>query len=168
MEKNDYIRKAEKKDASRLAEILIFTKRNTYRPFFQNDAVSFNEMQVLDLALQLRDQEEERKDIYVYDDGIVRGMARWREADWEDGTECIQLDELYVDAFFHGLGIGTAFMKKGIEEAQTREIKRIYLWVLEKNQKARRFYEGFGFRPDGSRRLEPDTPEYLLRYVLEM
>ena len=44
------IRKAEKKDASRLAEILIFAKRTAYRPIFENDYVSFQEMQVLDLA----------------------------------------------------------------------------------------------------------------------
>ena len=50
------IRKAEKKDASRLAEILIFAKRTAYRPIFKNDYVSFQEMQVLDLALDFRDR----------------------------------------------------------------------------------------------------------------
>lgn len=45
------IRRAEIKDASRLAEILIFAKRTAYRQIFNNDNVSFNEMQVLDLAL---------------------------------------------------------------------------------------------------------------------
>lgn len=44
------VRKATKMDASRLAEILIFAKRTAYRPIFQDDLVSFNEMQVLDLA----------------------------------------------------------------------------------------------------------------------
>ena len=34
------IRAASKKDASRLAEILIFAKRMAYRPIFQNDIVS--------------------------------------------------------------------------------------------------------------------------------
>lgn len=44
------IRRAAPKDASRLAEILIFAKRVAYRPIFQNDAVSFGQMQVLPLA----------------------------------------------------------------------------------------------------------------------
>lgn len=43
------IRRAEIKDSSRLAEILIFAKRTAYREIFKNDNVSFNEMQVLDL-----------------------------------------------------------------------------------------------------------------------
>lgn len=38
------IRKAENKDISRIAEIIVFTKRVTYRPIFKNDFVSFNEM----------------------------------------------------------------------------------------------------------------------------
>ena len=46
----DYIRKATINDVSRLAEILVFTKRMHYRPIFQNDKVSFGEMQVLPLA----------------------------------------------------------------------------------------------------------------------
>lgn len=41
------LRKAGNMDISRIAEILIFTKRTTYRPIFKNDNVSFNEMQVL-------------------------------------------------------------------------------------------------------------------------
>ena len=45
------IRKATKEDASRLAEIQIYAKRYSYRSIFQNDEVSFNEMQVLKLAL---------------------------------------------------------------------------------------------------------------------
>ncbi len=40
------MRKAERRDIPRVAEILIFTKRMAYRPIFENDALSFNAMQV--------------------------------------------------------------------------------------------------------------------------
>lgn len=43
------IRKAEKKDISRIAEIIVFGKRVAYRPIFENDDVSFNELQVVNL-----------------------------------------------------------------------------------------------------------------------
>ena len=42
-----HIRKSTLQDVSRIAEILIFTKRMNYRFIFQNDRVSFGEMQVL-------------------------------------------------------------------------------------------------------------------------
>ena len=44
------IRKSAIQDVSRLAEILVFTKRMNYRSIFQNDKVSFGEIQVLPLA----------------------------------------------------------------------------------------------------------------------
>ena len=40
----NHIRKATIADVSRIAEILVFTKRMNYRPIFQNDKVSFGEI----------------------------------------------------------------------------------------------------------------------------
>ncbi len=54
----NYIRKAVAQDASRLAEILIFTKRMNYRKIFQDDRVSFGEMQVYPLAQDYIDYPE--------------------------------------------------------------------------------------------------------------
>ena len=42
------------KDISRIAEIIVFGKRVAYRPIFQNDEVSFNELQVLDIIEEFR------------------------------------------------------------------------------------------------------------------
>ncbi len=47
------LRKACEKDIPRIAEILIFAKRVSYRPIFENDEVSFNAMQVLAKAENL-------------------------------------------------------------------------------------------------------------------
>ena len=44
------LRKAEEKDIARIAEIIVFTKRHTYRDIFKNDHVSFNVIQVLSEA----------------------------------------------------------------------------------------------------------------------
>ena len=50
------IRKATIQDASRIAEILVFTKRVNYRSIFHDDKVSFGEMQVYPLAKQYLDE----------------------------------------------------------------------------------------------------------------
>ena len=68
------IRRAKVNDASRIAEILIFTKRVNYRQIFQNDVVSFGEMQVYPLAKELIDYPDKLKNIWVYDDDFVKGM----------------------------------------------------------------------------------------------
>jgi GNAT superfamily N-acetyltransferase len=162
------IRRAEEKDASRLAEILIFAKRTAYRQIFNNDNVSFNEMQVLDLALDFRDKESELEDIYVYDDGIVKGLIKWGKADSKDIENSIEIFELYIDTFFQGQGIGSVLIKDCIEQAKKQSIRKIFLWVLEKNYNARKVYEKHGFKPDDVSRFEDGTTEVLLRYKLEM
>lgn len=164
METIQWVRPAQQKDASRLAEILIFAKRCAYRPIFQNDPVSFNEMQVLDLALSFRDREEERKNIYVYDDGIVRGMMKWTKEETPEGKCRVQLEQLYVEPFFQGMGIGKALMQECLNKARQEGAMEVWLYVLEKNEKARKFYEKSGFEWDKTRWPEAGTPEYLLRY----
>ena len=68
------LRKAENKDIARIAEIIIFTKRVTYRPIFNNDNVSFNVMQVLSEA-QEYSKPNGLDNMYVYDDGIVKAIV---------------------------------------------------------------------------------------------
>ena len=145
----DLIRPARPGDASRLAEILIFTKRVHYRPIFQNDAVSFGEMQVYPLARDYLDHPEKLSGVWVYDNGIVKGLVH------VSGPE---LQELYVEPFFQGQGVGGALLQFAADKQGANR-----LWVLEKNEAAVRFYQKHGFHPTGERRLEPGTPEFLLR-----
>lgn len=153
------IRKATPADASRLAEILIFAKRTSYRPIFQCDQVSFNEMSVLELALRYRDDPEMLQDVYVYDDGIVRGMMSWKRS-----PNVWQLQELYVDTFFQKQGYGEKLLKNFLENAGNNGAERVFLWALEKNLRARDFYEKNGFRFLGRKKLEEGTTEWLYKY----
>ena len=98
----DYIRKAVKQDASRLAEILIFTKRMNYRKIFHDDKVSFGEMQVYPLAQNYIDNPEKLENIWVYDNEFVKGMIH---------IEGKGLLELYVDPFFQNEGIGAKLIE---------------------------------------------------------
>ena len=86
-----HIRKAEKQDIGRIAEILIFTKRMHYRSIFQNDKVSFGEMQVLSLAKEYLEDLTKLENIWVYDDEFVNGLIH---------VEGTRIAELFVDTFF--------------------------------------------------------------------
>ena len=68
------IRKATIQDSSRIAEILIFTKRVNYRSIFHDDKVSFGEMQVYPLTKQYMDDPSKLANIWVYDDEFVKGI----------------------------------------------------------------------------------------------
>ena len=162
------VRPAAPGDASRLAEIQVFAKRTAYRPIFQNDAVSFGNIQVLPMALDYRDRPGALAGVYVYDDGLVRGMARWGPPEGEAPAGALQLHELYVDPFFQGQGVGSALLSAFLEEAAALGTPSVLLWVLAQNAAARRFYEARGLRPDGARDREPGTPEPLLRYAMDL
>ena len=141
------IRKAEPKDLSRIAEILVFTKRMKYRAIFHNDEYSFNELQVVKVADEFKDPELLDK-VWVYDDGIVKGMLH---------LEGKEIAELYVDYFFWKEGIGSKLVEFAKEMFNVK-----FVWTLEKNEDAIRFYEEHGFKLNGKRQLEDGTPEFIV------
>ena len=106
------LRKAENKDIPRIAEIIIFTKRVTYRPIFQNDNVSFNEMQVVKEIERLK-QPNELDNVYVYDDGIVKATIKA-----EITPEKANVSDFLVDTFFQGEGIGTIILSELLNKTQ--------------------------------------------------
>ena len=143
------IRQATIEDSSRIAEILIFTKRMKYRKIFHDDKVSFGVMQVYPLAKEYLEHPEKLEHIWVYDDEFVKGMVH---------IEGKQIAELYVDSFFENQGIGSVLIDFAVEEKQCN-----WLWVLEKNTEAIRFYERHGFALTEKKQLQVGTTEYLVR-----
>ncbi|MDE5714537.1 MAG: GNAT family N-acetyltransferase [Anaeroplasmataceae bacterium] len=145
----DNIRKADIRDSSRIAEILIFTKRMNYRKIFHNDKISFGEMQVYPLAQDYILQPEKLNNIWVFDDEFVKGMIHIK------GKEVV---ELYVDPFFQNMSIGTKLIEFAIQMFHVS-----YLFVLEKNIGAIRFYQRHGFSLTQKRLLEEGTKEYKVK-----
>ena len=143
-----YIRKATEHDLSRIAEILVFVKRINFRPIFQNDDYSFGELQVLTVAKEYSNPDI-LSHIWVYDDGIVKGLIH---------IEGQEIKELYVDAFFQNQGVGAKLI-----EFVKKEFPVSFLWAVEKNVAAIRFYERHNFYPSGVRELEEGTTEYLVK-----
>ncbi len=146
------IRRATVEDASRIAEILVFTKRMNYRKIFQNDKVSFGEIQVYPIAKAYIDDPEKLEGVWVYDDEFVKGVLH---------IVGDRIEELYVDHFFENLGIGGELMRFAIEKNCR------YLWVLEKNKDARRFYERYGFTVTGKKQFQEGTTEYIVELKRE-
>ena len=147
------LRKAGNMDISRIAEILIFTKRTTYRPIFKNDNVSFNEMQVLN-EIEKLSQPSALDNIYVYDAGIVKATVKI-----EDIGEKTKVSEFFVDPFFQGEGIGTKILNNVIEKS-----KEVFLYVLDKNERAIRFYVKMGFKYTGEKEEFLNSGFYMLKY----
>ena len=142
------IRKARPEDASRIAEILVFTKRMNYRSIFCDDNFSFNDLQVLPVAQKYLTDPVLLAQTWVYDDGIVKGLIEVREN---------EIETLYVDHFFQCEGIGGKLIEFAIERFSVD-----YAWVLEKNLRVMPFYERHGFKYYGTRKPEAGTSEFII------
>ena len=142
------IRKARLDDISRIAEILVFVKRIKFRPIFQNDDYSFGKLQVLRVAEKYKSPDI-LDNIWVYDDGIVKGLIHI------EGNEIV---ELYVDYFFQNQGVGSALIEYAKEKYPVK-----FLWAIEKNVEAIRFYERHDFHIAKNKKFEEGTTEYLVK-----
>ncbi len=111
------------------------------------------------------DVEQRRRRTAERADGVVESVAvqdgailGWVVAgpcrdDDRPGTHQGEVYACYVlpDRWRHGIGrLLMAYANQVLEQAGRGDIT---LWVLEANARARRFYESFGFHPDGSRKL---------------
>ncbi len=157
------IRKSNKNDASRIAEIFIFAKRVAYRPIFCDDAVSFGLMQVLPLALEYQNNEDLLSNIYVYDDEFVKGLVNFKFNE-EDSTG--EIFELYVDPLLQKQGVGNILFTFAINTLKEKNARKISLWVLEKNITAINFYKKHGFIETQNRKLQEGTSEFIREYIL--
>ena len=145
----DYIRRAEKHDAARLAEIEIFNYRLNFYPIFKCDEYYFSELSVPSLMENYLKNEDILSNTFVYDDGVVKGFVRI------DGSE---VKKLFVEPALQGNAIGEKLLKYAVKEHNAD-----FLWALEKNVRAIRFYERNGFHLTDEKKLEEDTEEFLVK-----
>lgn len=142
------IRQAKREDLERIAEIEVFNYRLYFYPIFRTDNFFFDELRVSE---RIRHYEEELSNLWVYDDGVIKGFFHMA------GKE---IRKLFVEPVFHSAGIGGALLDYAVTRLCADE-----LWALQKNLRAISFYARHGFHPTGEKRLEEDTAEYLIRLI---
>jgi ribosomal protein S18 acetylase RimI-like enzyme len=69
---------------------------------------------------------------------------------FEPRGEAVELRQLYVVEEMKGQGVADSLMEWVIERARDRRADYLYLSVFTENQRARRFYERYGFEPEGT------------------
>lgn len=134
-----HIRQAEERDAGRIAEILVFNYRLNFYPILKNDAFYFDEIQVMSVAEKYLADKGTLRNVYVYDDGTVKGVLQI------SGRE---VQKLFVEPALQGCGIGEKLLRYAVENCRAD-----FLWALEKNERAIKFYQRNGFHQTSGKNL---------------
>ena len=141
------IRKATLRDAGKIAEIQVASWQAVYKGIFPDELL-------LSLSIDKRKKlwrrgiEEGRSQFYIWEaDGDIQGFAELgppQDADKELPNDT-ELFAIYLKPNLYGSGTGTRFWSEIERDFRGH---RISLWVLEKNQLGRKFYEKNGFTLD--------------------
>jgi len=86
------------------------------------------------------------------DQGLVIGWIRVGPAEAPEHSMG-EVHGIYVDPEWWGEGVGRSLMEAGHEVLRSSGFSKAILWVLEGNDRAKRFYEHLGWSWDGTLRM---------------
>ena len=139
-------------DAAALADLGASTFTHTFGHLYQPG----------DLEIFLQNHSPENWDRELNDDafeihvaeceGRLVGYAKLGppHLPFEPRGEAAELRQLYVVEEMKGRGVADTLMEWVIERARRRRADYLYLSVFTENHRARRFYEKYGFEPEGT------------------
>ncbi|WP_328504837.1 GNAT family N-acetyltransferase [Streptomyces sp. NBC_00457] len=140
-------------DCDRVAEIRVRGWQTAYRGLLPQSYLD---------GLSVEQDAERRRTFFAQSDGSVVDLVAEQRGEitgwachgpYRDGevrTEDAELYAIYVDSGSFGNGIGQALLRESVRRCTAAGHRRMLLWVLEGNVRARRFYERAGFRVDGA------------------
>lgn len=85
-------------------------------------------------------------------DGKIVGFSCYHPYYGTDLSDCGEVQAIYILRQAQGLGIGRRLMDAALQALS--EFDTIVLWVLKGNERAIGFYEHYGFRFDGTEKVE--------------
>jgi ribosomal protein S18 acetylase RimI-like enzyme len=108
-------------------------------------------------AIQLGELQQARYTFLLAEmQGELVGFAKlWRDSplglpEGEIATGRLEIKQLYVAQDWIGTGLGAALMRRCLTLAEAEHCTAIVLGVWERNERAKAFYQRFGFREVGA------------------
>lgn len=164
-----HIRRAEVGDAAGIAKVHVETWQVAYRGIVPLRVL--DRMSVPDRTTRWTQglREPAGPTWVTVEEDRISGWATAGPARDQDADGFGELFGIYVDAQQWGTGTGPALMEEALSWLRSQYPKAT-LWTLEANARARRFYERFGWAPDGTRQMldfdGTDLPE--IRYTIDL
>ncbi|KAA2261150.1 GNAT family N-acetyltransferase [Solihabitans fulvus] len=159
------VRAARTEDARAIATIHVASWRVTYRGAVPDDYLAGLSVDRRVPSWEQRITEPTQHVLVAEAAGQVRGFAAvgpCRDADAEESTG--ELYAIYLDPDWAARGLGTLLDAGGAAALAGAGFRRATLWVLDSNERARRFYERQGWAADGASKVD-ESPVMTLHEV---
>lgn len=150
------VRAAEPADARPIAVVHVASWQGAYRGLLPDAflaGLSVDRRQVMWSEL-LQDAAQSIHVAEETDESVIGFASHGASRDEDAPPDTGELGAIYLHPDHWRHGYGTALLAAVLEGSRNRGFKRLTLWVLESNERARRFYEGAGFVVDGSEKVE--------------
>jgi ribosomal protein S18 acetylase RimI-like enzyme len=161
------IRKATAQDARGIAYVHVRSWQVAYRGHMPDEFLDGLDVEKrANMWCQLT--EEPEKIILVAEDSEQKiiGLSLLtpsRDADANPNTA--EVAAIYVHPEKWRKGIGGALLSASLDQLRNRGYDQVTLWVLERNERARSFYESFGFIQDGAIKDDDHWESFSVREV---
>lgn len=146
------IREAGAADAAAIAEVHVASWRWAYRGQLSDDTL--DALDVSEREVRWRDAISDPATIVLVavDDGAIVGFVSAGPTHDDDApSRTGELYAIYLGEQAVGKGVGQAMLVHAVDEMRSAAFSRARLWVLDSNERARRFYERAGWTWDGTR-----------------
>jgi RimJ/RimL family protein N-acetyltransferase len=165
------IRRATVADARAVAEVHVGSWRQAYRGMLPD--AYLDRLSVQDRETMWREAfAEDSSGAFVAEAGDrIVGFASFGPSRDEGASEDTgEVPAIYVEPSATGAGVGGELLRAATDALRERGYRRATLWVLEANERARRFYEKAGWVWDGTvdRHDFDCANEPIVRYAIEL
>ena len=167
------IRAARPGDARPVAEVHVGSWRHAYRGLLPEESLerlSVDDREAMWLGA-FADPEPKSGAFVAEVDGRIVGFASFGPSRDEGVPERTgEIPAIYVDPSVMGKGVGRELLEEAAAELRLAGFSRATLWVLEANERARRFYENKGWAWDGaaSTHMFDCANEPVVRYTVDL
>jgi ribosomal protein S18 acetylase RimI-like enzyme len=145
------VRKAKFEDAPQIARVHVRSWQVAYRGHMPDEFLdSLEPEKRANMWRQLADNPEKLALVAEDSEDILGLCAAGASRDPDANPNTAEIGAFYVEPDKWRKGIGRAMLSAALDELRKRQFEDVTLWVLEANQRARLFYESFGFIPDGA------------------
>jgi ribosomal protein S18 acetylase RimI-like enzyme len=149
------VRTATPADAPEMTAVHARSWRATYAGLMPDavidDVVNARAVRTERWQAQLSQHDEAGGSLVATMDGRVVGFVFWGS---DHTSETAEVHAIYVDPSVIGRGIGRALLDATVADIAASPSSAAVLWVLDTNERARRFYEAAGWSADGQTKIE--------------